>query len=68
MIDEQIHDEDIGVFAGQILTAKSWYRGADSSAAELIMGEMIDNVVGGQDIIEDIIITGARQVQQTIQK
>ncbi|MBA3047897.1 extracellular solute-binding protein [Patescibacteria group bacterium] len=68
LIDEQIHDEDIGVFAGQILTAKSWYRGADSSAAELIMGEMIDNVVGGQDIIEDIIITGARQVQQTIQK
>lgn len=68
LVDDQINDDNIGVFAQQILTAESWYRGADSNAAELIIGEMIDSVAGGQDTIENIISMGARQVQQTINK
>src|SRR3989339_884689 len=34
LINEQIDDDDMGVFAEQVLTAKSWYHGADSAAAE----------------------------------
>jgi len=66
LINEQVDDIDIGVFAEQVLTAKSWYRGVDSNAAELIIGEMIDSVVAGQDKIENIISLGAKRVQQTI--
>ena len=68
LVDEQIYDDDLGIFAEQVLTAKSWYRGADSNAAELIIGKMIDSVAGGQDTIENIISTGAKQVQQTVVK
>jgi len=56
----------IGVFAEQVLTAQSWYQGADANAMEKIIGEMIDSVVAGQDKIENIINLGARRVQQTI--
>lgn len=67
LINEQIEDMDLGVFAEQVLTAESWYRGADSNASEKIIGEMIDAVVAGQDKIENIISTSARKVQQTIE-
>lgn len=57
----------IDVFANQVLTAKSWYHGQDSNAAEKIINEMIDNVVAGQADIKEIIGLAARKVQQTVQ-
>lgn len=66
LINEQIDDNDIGVFAGQLLTAKSWYNGADSAAAEKIFGEMIDAAVLAQDKIETLINLAAQKVDQTM--
>ena len=66
LINKQVDDMAIGVFAEQVLTAQSWYQGADANAMEKIIGEMIDSVVAGQDKIENIINLGARRVQQTI--
>jgi len=66
LINEQIDDMDIGVFAEQVLTAKSWYKGKDANAAEEIMKEMIDSMVAGQDKIETIIKLGASRIEQTI--
>ncbi|MFH1822569.1 MAG: extracellular solute-binding protein [Patescibacteria group bacterium] len=68
LIEEQREDIEIGIFADQLLTSKSWYKGEDANAAELIIGEMIDSVVKGEDKIEKIISTGAKRVQQTIGK
>lgn len=68
LVSQQIEDEDVGIFASEVLTAQSWYHGEDSNAAELIMGEMIDSVVAGEGKIEDIINLGARRVQQTMVK
>ena len=68
LVNEQIEDEDVSVFASQILTAQSWYHGGDANAAELIMGEMIDSAVAGEGKIEGIINLGARRIQQTITK
>ncbi len=68
LINEQIDDIDIGIFAEQLLTAKSWYQGVDSNAAELIMGEMIEAAISGEEKIEKIISLGAQRVQQTINK
>lgn len=67
LINEQINDLDIGTFAEQVLTAKSWYKGADAEAAEKIIGEMIDSAVAGQDELASVINLGARKVQQTIE-
>lgn len=66
LINSQLDDIDVNVFAEQVLTAKSWYKGADANAMETIIGEMIDSVVAGQDKIENIINLGARKAQQTV--
>ncbi len=66
LISEQIDDLDIGTFAEQLLTAKSWYKGEDSNAMERIFKDMIDRVVNGEGEIIDIINIAANQVQQTI--
>ncbi|MFH1745049.1 MAG: extracellular solute-binding protein [bacterium] len=67
IINDQIDDPDIGIFAGQALTAKSWYKGADANAAETIIKEMIDDV---QEIqasqLPEILSLSAAKVQQTI--
>lgn len=66
LIDEQTSDDEVGVFAEQVLTAKSWYQGGDSAAAEKIFAEMIDAAILNQDKMENIINLAASKVQQTI--
>jgi multiple sugar transport system substrate-binding protein len=66
LVNEQIDDFDIGVFAEEVLTAKSWYRGADSAAMEKIFAEMIDSAIPDQDKIQNIISLAANKVEQTI--
>lgn len=68
LIKEQTEDEDLSVFANQLLTAKSWYHGVDANAAELIIGEMIDLAVSGQGKLDDIIELAANKIQQTMVK
>jgi len=66
LIEEQIEGQTISEFAKQVLTAKSWYKGADANAAESIMKEMIDKALTGQEQLTDIINAGASKIQQTI--
>lgn len=66
LVDEQKEDREIGVFASQLLTAKSWYRGRNAVSMENIFKEMIDRVVSGKAKIADIINDAAKKVQQTI--
>jgi len=66
LIKSQLENEDVSVFAEQILTAKSWYRGKDAITAENIMQEMINKVNIGKEPIENIIRSGASKVQQTV--
>ncbi|MBU0722052.1 extracellular solute-binding protein [Patescibacteria group bacterium] len=66
LVNEQINDLDISVFAEQVLTAKSWYKGADSNAMEKIFADMIDTVILSQDKIENVINLTANKVQQTV--
>ena len=67
LVDSQKSDGEIGVFADQVLTAKSWYRGKNVQAAEDAIAEMINNTLNSatKDITA-IINTGAAKVQQTI--
>jgi len=62
----QLEDLDIGVFANQILTAKSWYKGVDIAAAEEAFEEMIESVVVGA-IPKQAISIAVGKVNQTIE-
>ncbi|MDD2681101.1 MAG: extracellular solute-binding protein [Patescibacteria group bacterium] len=66
LVAEQRSDIDIGIFADQVLTAKSWYKGLDANAAETAMAEMIRKARQGTEKILDVLNTGASKVQQTI--
>ena len=67
LVASQRADNEIGIFADQVLTAKSWYKGKDAQAAESALKEMIDIVVKNTgEKIQTIIDTAASKVQQTI--
>lgn len=66
MVDLQKQDLEIGPYAEQALTAKSWYKGNDSNAAEQVMSEMIDNVTSGKLRTDEAIELAASKVQQTV--
>lgn len=67
LVATQKEDNEIGVFADQVLTAKSWYHGKNVKAAEDAIGEMIDMVFKNtNEKIIDVLNTGASKVQQTV--
>jgi multiple sugar transport system substrate-binding protein len=67
LVDTQKSDNDLGVFADQVLTAKSWYHGKNVQAAEDAIAEMIDSVLKDTTAkIQEIINTAAAKVQQTV--
>ena len=66
LINSQLDDQDVGTFASEVLTAKSWYQGKDSLTAEKAFQEMIDLTVKNELPIEQIIEQAAAKVQQTI--
>jgi multiple sugar transport system substrate-binding protein len=45
LIGSQLEDLDLGIFASQVLTAKSWYRGKDPVVAEKALGDLVDAAV-----------------------
>ncbi len=66
LVKTQSEDNEIGIFASQLLTAKTWYRGKDVTSAEAAIGEMINNARQSTDKILEVINTGAAKVQQTV--
>ena len=63
LIEEQKADEDLNVFASQILSAKSWYM-VDEKSIESIFMEMIDAVVSDRKTSQEAINLAATQVSQ----
>jgi ABC-type glycerol-3-phosphate transport system substrate-binding protein len=66
LISSQTDSEDLGVFAEQILSAKSWYHGKNIVTAESAIGEMINLALTVTDKLQDVLSDGANKVQQTI--
>ncbi|PIR92208.1 hypothetical protein COU01_02880 [Candidatus Falkowbacteria bacterium CG10_big_fil_rev_8_21_14_0_10_44_15] len=67
LVDEQANNEEASVFAGQLLTARAWYQGKDYNAAEVILGELIDQALLDPQQMPKLMETAARKIQQTIQ-
>ncbi len=65
LINGTLADEDVGTFAEQLLTARSWYHGNDVAAMEQAMNDFIDAVLAGPEDIESTIEQAARVVAQT---
>lgn len=66
LVIEQSEDFELGSFAKQTLTAQSWYRGKDPSAAEEAMLQMIESVNKSEMEPKAAIKLGAQKVNQTL--
>lgn len=67
LVSTQKEDDEIGIFADQVLTTKSWYQGKNVRAAEDAIAEMIDLTSQmNEEKIQDILNSGASKVQQTV--
>lgn len=66
LIDQQRADPVMGVFADQLLTARTWYKGNDYESAEVIIGDMIDQTLLDPEKLPQISTAAARKIQQTI--
>ena len=65
LVNTELNDPDIGVFASQVLTAKSWYQGTNIQATESAFNEMIDSTLAGTDPARALNLA-AETVAQTI--
>ncbi len=66
LIKEQREDPEIGVFADEVLTARSWYRGYNPVAAEEAFADMIDQSISDETEIPDAMGLAASRIQQTL--
>ncbi|OGF41205.1 hypothetical protein A2477_01140 [Candidatus Falkowbacteria bacterium RIFOXYC2_FULL_47_12] len=66
LINQQLNDPNLQVFASQLLTAATWYRGNDYNAAEVILGDMIDQTLLDPKQVPKIMQTAAQKIQQTM--
>lgn len=64
-IGSQLEDLDLGIFASQVLTTKSWYRGKDAVSADKALSDMVDAVVRGDSTVRDAINVAIGKVNQT---
>lgn len=65
LIEGQLQDLDLGIFASQVLTAKNWYRGKDAKVAEKAFEELIDSVANGIKI-RDALDLAVAKINQTM--
>ena len=65
LISEQLDDDELAIFAEQILTARSWYQGIDADAAEEAIRDLIDDILAGPEKPVDALDSAARKVGQT---
>lgn len=65
LVNAQLNDADIGVFASQVLTARSWYQGVNVAATEAAFNEMIDSVLH-ETPPERAVNLAAQTVSQTV--
>jgi multiple sugar transport system substrate-binding protein len=68
LLESQLEDEQIGVFASQVLTAHTWYRGVDPKAAERAFIELLDAAPLAKDAddLRKLLRTAEEKVSQTI--
>lgn len=67
LISQQLENDKTNIFASQLLTSTTWYKGLDINSAEKHIKELINNVNAGQDPIM-MINLATQKVQQSISR
>lgn len=67
LINSQLEDLDLSVFASQLPNARSWYKGTDAPAIEEAFDEMIRQALADEADPAKIVELGATKVNQTMQ-
>lgn len=66
LINKQLDDIELGTFAEQLLSARSWYTGYDVFAAESVFADMINTVAQNSDVdINQLLRLSAQKLTQT---
>lgn len=52
LVNEQLKDDDLRIFASQVLTADNWYRGYDVNSAKKYLGDMLQGLVSGEVVLD----------------
>lgn len=65
LLSAQLNDEQVGVFASQVLTARTWYHGADPQSVDEAFSIMIRDVNAGTVTIRDAVRFAAEKIGQT---
>ena len=66
LISTQLDDLDLSVFASQVLTAESWYRGDDASVVEEAILDYVDDYLSGIESPERELGVAQSKVNQTL--
>lgn len=66
LIAKQVEDPELGPFAEELLTARSWYKGKNPDAIDAIFAEMISAAQGGLLEPEKILRNAVAKVNQTV--
>ncbi len=66
LLPGQYEDENVGVFASQALTSRTWYLGDDPDTMESALEVMVDTVLRGTEEIPQAVRTAQQKVSQTI--
>lgn len=65
LIKKQEEDYDLSIFAKQVLTAQSWYRGNAGDFMKKIFNELIDETLKGGTEIKILLNSTAEKINQT---
>lgn len=60
------NNQDLAVFAKQLLTAKSWYRGNDGVAVEIYLSQLIDAGLSEKSDLTELLNRTNAQIQSTL--
>jgi len=66
LVEEQLANDQLNIFASQVLTSTSWYHGSDVQVAKNAFAEMINVVLKGEVGFEKAAELAARKIQQTL--
>lgn len=66
LVNGQLDDLDLSVFASELANAKTWYHGTDADATESAFDDMIRQMLADQADPKHIVELGATKVNQTI--
>ena len=65
LINDQLTNADLEIFANQLLTAESWYHGKDAGVVESTLVNLIDNTLAGTNEPRVLLREAQNKINQT---